>query len=226
MVAYEAVDGTASDPPGPDYNIAPTDPVLTVRTRVRDGVRELSVARWGLVPSWAPDLRRAARHINARAETVQRQPAFRSAFARRRCLVPADGWYEWVRDGTGPGKQAYYLTPRNGGGLVFAGLWDSWGPQRLLTVTIVTTAAVGPLVRVHARMPLVLPRGRHRGWLDPAHPDPAEFLAPPAEDLLAELEIRPVGPAVGNVANDGPDLTRHRDPDPDADRDPIAPLLF
>lgn len=215
IVEYEAVDGTGGRPPPPDYNIAPTDPVLTVRTRVRDGVRELSLAHWGLVPSWASDRKVGARQINARAETVQQLPAFRSAFARRRCLVPADGWYEWVAgtDDGKPGKQAYYLTPYDGAGVAFAGLWEVWGEQRLLTVTILTSAAVGALAGVHSRMPLVLPPQRFAAWLDPGFPDPGELLAPTPDDLVAGLEIRPVGPRVGNVAHDGPELTRRREPD-------------
>ncbi len=238
IVEYDAVDGTGGAVLPPDYNIAPTDPVLAVRTRASDGGRELSLARWGLVPSWAPDRRVGARYINARAETVQQLPAFRSAFTRHRCLIPADGWYEWVasarsgrlRRGTyvgadPPGRQAYYVTPYDGSGIAFAGLWEVWGERRLLTVTILTSAAVGPLAEVHSRMPLVLPPQRFAAWLDPSHQDPRALLEPTPDDLVARLEIRPVGPRVGNVANDGPELTRRVEPSLPADR-PGAQLLF
>lgn len=209
---YEAVDGTDGAAPGPDYNVAPTDPVLTVRTRAGDGQRVVSVARWGLVPSWAADRRGAAGRINARAETVADAPSFRSAFARRRCLVPADGWYEWVR--TGSARQVYFMTPYDGGGLAFAGLWEAWGDPPLLTVTILTAPAVGPLAAVHHRMPLVLPREWYAGWLDGTHPEPERLLAPTPAALVAGLEVRPVGSRVGAVSSAGPDLVRRQEPDP------------
>jgi len=219
---FEAAD-LLTEPLLADYNVAPTDPVPVVLTRHRPGDgagrvaspvgRQLRLARWGLVPSWAPDTRRAARHINARAETVTELPAFRSAVRRRRCLVPADGWYEWAPRDDGPGRQPTYLTPRDGGVLAFAGLYEIWGPDRLLTSSIVTTAAVGELVRVHDRMPLVLPRSAWAAWLDPAREDVAELLVPDRA-LVDGLELRPVGPAVGTVANDGPGLIERVEPTP------------
>jgi putative SOS response-associated peptidase YedK len=208
---FEAADATG-EPWAADYNIAPTDPVPVVLTRHRSGdrggpvVRQLRLARWGLVPSWAADTRRAAKLINARAETVTELPAFRSAVVRRRCLVPADGWYEWAPRPDGAGRQPTYLTPADGGVLAFAGLYETWGPDRLLTSAIVTTAAVGELTTVHSRMPLVLPRAAWVTWLDPERADVTELLAPPDPELVAGLELRPVGPAVGNVGNDGPQL--------------------
>jgi putative SOS response-associated peptidase YedK len=172
-------------------------------------VRVLAVARWGLLPPWARDVREGARLINARAETVATSRAFATSYARRRCLIPADGWYEWVRrDGAGAraGKQAYFMTRPDGGPLVFAGLWTVWGegPAQLLTCSIVTTPAVGDLALVHNRMPLVLPDHRWPGWL--AGPAEPALLAPTPEDYVAGLEIRPVGAAVGDVRNDGPEL--------------------
>lgn len=198
----------------PSWNVAPTDPVPAVLTRRRPGeadgpvVRHIRVVRWGLVPSWASDASIASRLINARAETAATMPAFRSALARRRCLIPADGWYEWVPRADGAGRQAYYLTPRDGSVLAFAGLYEFWGDadQRLTTCSIVTTAAVGELVRVHDRMPLVLPRLLWAAWLDPGSDDPSALLAPPAPAVAAAIDMRPVGPAVGNVANNGPEL--------------------
>ena len=127
--------------------------------------RVLSVAKWGLVPSWAKDASGGARMLNARSESLVDKPAFRAAFARRRCLIPADGWFEWTPRTDGPGKQAYFMTAE--GGLVFAGLWEVWGvgDERLYTCTVVTTAALGQLTAVHDRMPLVLTRDRWAAWL-------------------------------------------------------------
>ncbi|HEU4424473.1 MAG TPA: SOS response-associated peptidase [Pilimelia sp.] len=194
----------------PDYNVAPTDPVPVVRvSSSRSGARVVAVARWGLLPPWSRDPRAGANMINARAETVATSRAFATSYARRRCLIPADGWYEWLRrEGSGgrAGKQAYFMTVPGGGLLAFAGLWTVWGegPDRLLTCSIVTTPAVGDLALVHDRMPLVLPPERWTDWL--AGPAGAPLLAPTPEDFVAGLEIRPVGPAVGDVRNDGPDL--------------------
>jgi len=213
IVEYEAVDGTADARLPADYNVAPTVPVHAVRTRVRDGVRELSVLRWGLVPSWAENPRIGGRFINARAESVTMKPAFRSAFTRRRCLIPADGWFEWTPRVDRPGKQAYFLTPYDGAGLAFAGLWEVWGgaEERMLTCTIITTEATGQLTAIHDRMPLVLPAAAYAAWLDPEHPDPAALLKTPSAEFVAGLELRPVGAEVGNVANTGADLLRRHD---------------
>ena len=190
----------------PDYNVAPTDPVPIVRRSQRRDGPVLSMARWGLVPSWAADASGAARMINARAETVATARAYAPSFARRRCLVPADGWYEW-RKLTARAKQPYFMTPRDGGPLVFAGLWTVWGEaeRRLLTCSVVTTAAVGEFALVHDRMPLLLPPDRWALWME-ATADPASLLAAPPGAYLDTLEIRPVGAAVGDVRNDGPRL--------------------
>jgi putative SOS response-associated peptidase YedK len=212
---FDALDETA-EALAPDYNVAPTDPVSMVRVSARvggpvpgpgGGVRPvLSAARWGLVPPWAKDPRAGARMINARAETLASSSAYARPFAQRRCLVPADGWYEWLRRGTG--KQAYFMTPADGSVLAFAGLWTAWNRpgsgDRLLTFSVVTMAAIGDLALVHDRMPLVLPPLRWASWL--GGPPGDDLLAPPAEEYLGGLEIRPVGPAVGDVRNDGPAL--------------------
>ncbi|MFJ6198321.1 SOS response-associated peptidase [Micromonospora sp. NPDC092111] len=195
--SYDDTDGRL----GPDHNVAPTDPVPLVRVDPEGG-RVLSVGRWGLVPHWSRSAAGAARMINARAETVATSRAYAEPFARRRCLVPADGWYEWARR-AGGGKQPYYLTPRDGSVLALAGIWSRW--ESMLTFSVLTTAAVGELAEVHDRMPLLLPRDRWAGWLAPAD-DPAALLAPPSPQWLGGLEIRPVGPAVGDVRNDGPGL--------------------
>jgi putative SOS response-associated peptidase YedK len=198
---FEAFDDTR-DGLVADYNVAPTDPVPVVRVSQRLGGRTLSVARWGLVPSWSGDTRGAARMINARAETVATTPAYARAFAGKRCLVPADGWYEWVRR-PGGGKQAYFMTSPEP--VVFGGLWAAWGDQKLLTCSIVTMAALGDLALVHDRMPLVLAPDRWAAWLAGGG-EAAELLAPPSDATLAGIEIRPVGTRVGDVRNDGPDL--------------------
>ncbi|NLU76900.1 SOS response-associated peptidase [Micromonospora sp. HNM0581] len=202
---FEAVDETM-DGLVADYNVAPTDPVPLVRVSAA-GHRALSVGRWGLVPSWSRTPAGAARMINARVERIVSSRAYAPAFDRRRCLVPADGWYEWVRlaDGT---KQPYYLTPRDGSVLAFAGIWSVWdGPDStLLTCSVLTTTALGELAEVHDRMPLLLPPERWASWLDRVA-EPAELLVPPPVDWLARLEVRPVGRAVGDVRNDGPELT-------------------
>src|SRR5262249_45458077 len=163
-----------------------------------------SVARWGLVPSWARDASGAARMINARAETVATARAYATSFASRRCLVPADGWYEWVRRSSKE-RQPYFMTRLDGAVLAFAGLWTVWGDQ-LLTCAIVTTAAVGELATVHDRMPLVLPRDRWREWLDGDAARASTLLTPPSPEAVGMLEVRPVGVAVGDVRNDGPGL--------------------
>ncbi|WP_432835398.1 SOS response-associated peptidase [Dactylosporangium sp. CA-092794] len=190
----------------PDYNVAPTDPVPIVRVSRSAGGRVLGTARWGLVPSWAKDPKAGARMINARVETVTTSSAFAQSFARRRCLVPADGWYEWVR-GPEKAKQPYFMTLGAAEPCVFAGLWTVWGKaeSRLVTCSIITTPAVDDLALIHDRMPLLLPADRWAAWLS-AEPGPA-LLAPTPSSHVARLELRPVGPRVGDVHNDGPDLT-------------------
>jgi putative SOS response-associated peptidase YedK len=188
---------------GPSWNVAPTDPVPVVRVSAGRGQRVLQTARWGLVPPWATDPRAGARMINARSETVATSPAFAPSFARRRCLVPADGWFEWVRSGRQ--RQAFYMTPADGSALAFAGIWSAWGPEPLLTCSVLTTAAVGGPARVHDRMPLILPRERWAGWLAGGG-EAADLLRPMTERELAAIEVRPVGPAVGNVRNNGSHL--------------------
>jgi putative SOS response-associated peptidase YedK len=215
---FEAADETGEL--APTWNAAPTDAVPFVRA-VGDpadgpaGRRVLRLARWGLVPHWSKDARGAARMINARAETIAGTPAFARAFAARRCLIPADGWYEWHRaDGR---TQPYFLTPADGGVLAFAGVWSRWRPagpdgpgDELVSCAVVTTAATGQLAGVHERMPLFLDPGRWQEWLC-GEPGP-QLLRPPSPQRVTELEIRPVGTAVGNVRNNGPTLIRRVNP--------------
>ncbi|MGW0216852.1 SOS response-associated peptidase [Micromonospora chokoriensis] len=189
----------------PDHNVAPTDRVPLVRVSP-EGHRSLCVGRWGLLPHWSRSAAGAARMINARAETVATSRAYAGSFSRRRCLVPADGWYEWVRQPDG-GRQPYYMTPTDGSVLALAGIWSVWesGADSRLTFSVLTTAALGDLAEVHDRMPVLLPPGSWSSWLTQAD-EPERLLVPASAGQLAALEIRPVGPAVGDVRNDGPHL--------------------
>ena len=202
----------------PSWNVAPTDPVHAVLQR--DGRRSLRVLRWGLVPSWSRDARGAARMINARRETVTTKPAFRAAYARRRCLVPADGYYEWQR--VGDRKQPWFLSARDGRPLAMAGLYEVWSPpegERLWTCTVITTEAADDLGHVHDRTPLLVPREHWVRWLDPQVDDPGPELLVPARPGV--LDAWPVSAAVGNVRVNGPELV---EPLPDAR--PAPQVLF
>ena len=185
--------------PLPNFNLAPTQEAPVVV----DGPRRFEVMRWGLIPFWARDPRIGRRTINARAETLSDKPAFRAAFRARRCLVPADGFYEW----TGPRGQRRPLNIRRADGqpLALAGLWEShaeFGP----TFTIITTAPNAYMAAVHHRMPAVLERSDWDDWLAAEDEDPAwraALLRPAAEHVLTGY---PVSPAVNSVANNGPEL--------------------
>lgn len=204
----------AEEPPlAPRYNIAPTQPVVAVRRRT-DGRRTGDLCSWGLVPPWSRDPRVGAKMFNARSETVDQKPSFREAFARRRCLVPVTGFYEWAR--TGGQSSPHYFSARDGGLLGLAGLWERWeypGGDVLETCSVLTTAANRLMRRVHHRMPVIIPPAEHQHWLDPAaqldHLMP--LLAPAPEDTLRSW---PVAPLVNRVANDGPQLIApvHDDP--------------
>jgi len=217
---FEALDETGGVLT-PDYNVAPTDPVPVVTAAT--GGRVLRVARWGLVPPWARDARIGVRMINARAETAMSSNTFAPSFRQRRCLIPADGWYEW-RTTEGGGKQAYFLTGPHV--LAFAGLW-SVSAAGLVTCAIVTAAAIGHLASVHDRMPLIITPDRWARWLT-APADPATLLAVPSLSFLDSLEVRPVSPAVGDVRNDGPALTARVSVTaaPGNDAQPTDPTLF
>jgi putative SOS response-associated peptidase YedK len=207
----------------PRYNIAPTQDVPVIRQRKDPaGQRTVQMLRWGLVPSWAESLAGGAKMINARAETVTEKPAFRRAFARRRCLVPADGFYEW-RPGD-PAKQPYLITARDGAPLAFAGLWERWSPPAeangllpedreadrrpyIDSFTIVTTKANAALTPLHPRMPVILAPSDYGRWLDPASelPELLALLEPAPDDLLHHVAV---DRRVNNVRNDDADLLR------------------
>jgi putative SOS response-associated peptidase YedK len=218
---FDAVDAAGEDAPRPDFNVAPTKTVMTVVTRhPRDAdgqpepdrtERSLRVMRWGLVPHWAKTKSVGAKMINARADTAASKPAFKSSLARRRCLLPADGWFEWRRDGGH--KQPFFMTRSDGASLAMAGLWSTWhDPETdqdappLVTCAVLTTDAVGELAGIHDRMPLLLAPRDWAAWLDPDRSDVTDLLVPPAEDLVDALELRPVSDAVNSVRNNGPEL--------------------
>ncbi|MBK8459672.1 MAG: SOS response-associated peptidase [Micropruina sp.] len=204
--------------PQAKFNTAPTDPVPAVLERMvsddpqAEPVRRLVPLRWGLVPSWSADAKGAARMINARVETVTSKPAFRTAMASRRCLLPADGYYEWypldVTEARGkPLKQPYFIRPADGGLFVMAGLYEFWkdpSGEWLATTTVITTRSTDAIGRIHDRMPLVVPRENWQAWLDPRRRDGALDLVAPH----ADLEAYPVSMLVNRVANDGPELIR------------------
>ena len=174
----------------PRYNIAPSQPVATVRAAPAGSGRELALLRWGLIPSWSKDPAIGNRLINARAETAREKPSFRNAFRRHRCLIPANGFYEWQRRERG--KQPYFVRMRDERVFAFAGLWDRWeSPDEgvIETCAILTTSANAVLAPIHDRMPVILPRTEYARWLDPALLDTdslAPLLAPfPPEDMLA-----------------------------------------
>jgi len=188
----------------PDWNVAPTKPVTVVVER--GARRTLATMRWGLVPSWATDPTIGGRLINARLETVQEKPAFRDALATRRCLLPADGWYEWTSQ-PGGARQPYFLTPPDGSVLALAGLWERWYDaegRTLLTTTIVTGPASDELRVLHDRAPVVIPREQWAEWLDPRTAAPATLLRPTPDGVV---RAHPVSPDVGDIRANGPALT-------------------
>ena len=182
----------------PSYNVAPTQQVAAVLED--EGGRRLEMLRWGLVPSWAEDPEIGARMINARSETAPEKPSFRSAFRRRRCLIAADGFYEWKRENGG--KQPYYFRMQDGRPFAFAGLWESWekGDGILRTCTILTTRANSVLEDIHDRMPVILPHDAYNAWLDPDadREELGELMIPyPGDDL----ETYPVSRFVNSPRN-------------------------
>jgi putative SOS response-associated peptidase YedK len=189
----------------PRYNVAPTQPVPVVR--MAEGQRQFALMRWGLIPAWVEDPRGFALLLNARAETVNDKPAFRNPMKRRRCLFPADGFYEWkVEAGR---RQAHFASAASGGAMAFAGLWETWiGPngEEIDTAAIVTTRANVEMAAVHPRAPAILPPERFDAWLDCRHVDEqtAAALIEPAPD--GSMQVREVSPAVNHVANDSAEL--------------------
>lgn len=189
----------------PRYNIAPTQPIAIVR--LVDGERHFALVRWGFLPSWVKDPKTFTPVINARGESVIDKPAFRAAMKRRRCLIPADGFYEWQK--AGDRKRPYFVRARSGAPLAFAGLWETWaGPngEELETAAIVTTRANRSLSPIHDRMPVIVPPEAFGLWLNNAEVDAttaAALIQPAPDDLLEAYEI---STAVNRAANDSPKL--------------------
>ena len=194
------------------YNIAPTQAVLNVRASKPgeedlggEGVRDAFLARWGLIPSWAKDPSIGAKMINARAETITEKPSFRAAFRRRRCLIPADSFYEWKT--IGGAKQAFRITFDDGEPFAFAALWEDWlgaDGSEIESCTIVTTDAAPAIEDIHHRMPVILDPEGFETWLT-GEPEKAEALLHPY-DGPRRLMSGPISNRVNNVRNDGPEL--------------------
>lgn len=190
---------------GPNYNVAPTHEMPIVRRKEGDRRNELVTARWGLIPHWAKDKKIAYSTINARSETAASKPAFRDAFKRRRCLVVADGFFEWRRDGKE--KWPHLIRLKGGGPFAFAGLWSTWRSpegEDVESYTIMTTEPNELMARIHNRMPVILGQDDHDRWLD-LDADAVDVLKPCPADWL---EAYPVDKRVGNVRNNDPDLIR------------------
>jgi putative SOS response-associated peptidase YedK len=193
----------------PRYNVAPTQPVLVIRQNPADPTRALSQMRWGLIPSWSKDMSGAARMINARSETAHLLPAFRDALKHRRCLVPADGFYEWKR--TGKTKQPYCFEVNGGQLFAFAGLWDRWkGPSGdwIKTCTILTTTPNAVTAAVHDRMPVILNASDYDLWLDPGLKDTADALEMLKPYDAIQMGAYPVSSRVNQVQNDDADCAK------------------
>jgi putative SOS response-associated peptidase YedK len=201
----------------PRFNIAPTQEVVVIRAEEQAQHRTATLMRWGLVPAWAKELGGGPPQINARAETLAEKPMFRTAYRRRRCLIPADGFYEWQADPNAAGskakKQPFYIHRPDQQPFAFAGLWESWrgpggtsrdsdAPVVLESCTIVTTSANRRLSALHDRMPVILSPLDYSSWLDPQNEDSAslsKLLTPCGDD---ELIAEPVSTHVNRVAND------------------------
>jgi len=192
----------------PRYNIAPTQPVPVIRQHPKEAVRQLSLMRWGLTPSWARDSSGAAQMINARAETASIKPAFRDAMKSGRCLIPADGFYEWMR--TGKTKQPFCFEVNNGKLFGFAGLWDRWknpSGQWVKSCSILTTTSNAVTAAVHDRMPAILDPDSYELWLDPGMTNVAAV-----SELLKPFDARlmrcyPVSTRINSVVNDDPECS-------------------
>jgi putative SOS response-associated peptidase YedK len=208
----------------PNWNVAPTNDVWAVlegADRETGALeRQMRPLRWGLVPSWAKSLSVGSKMINARVETVHEKPAYRRAFAKRRCLLPADGFYEWVAvpatEDTKAYKQPYFISPEGGQDMAFAGMYEFWRDRDVAgdddpgawwaTCTIITTEATDAAGRVHPRMPLTIAAVDYDTWLDPEHQDVDELRALLTAPADGHLAARPVSTAVNNVRNNGPHL--------------------
>lgn len=185
----------------PRYNIAPTQTVLAFRDSDQ---REFFNPKWGLIPSWAKDAKIGASCINARSETIDTKPAFRTAFKKRRCVIVADGFYEWRK----PEKTPFFISLKDGETMAFAGLWETWNsPDGVVeTCSICTTDANDMMGRLHDRMPVILPGPMIDTWLDQKFSDTVALKAMLQPYSSVDMQAWEVGKAVGNVKNQGPEL--------------------
>lgn len=188
----------------PRYNAAPTQMLPVVRCTEQGDDRETAIMRWGLVPGWSRDGRMKSVLANARSETIARKPAFRDAFRRRRCLVPADGFFEWK--GTARGRMPWLFEPSDGIPFCFAGLWEYWsgpGAEPFESFTILTTTPNAVVADFHDRMPVILPAAAREAWMaaDAGEDDLTALLVPVSEGAM---RARPVNPRLNSVANDDP----------------------
>ena len=214
-----------------DYNVAPTKRIYAVLQHKEEEERELRLVRWGLVPSWAKDTSGGARMINARSETVAVKPAFRAAFSRRRCLIPADGYYEWMTEGKA--KKPFYIYRTDGGVLAFAGIYELWRNSLVpedhedawyWSASIITTQATDDIGRIHDRTPMVIAPENWTDWLDPANHEKELLLAtmrPATLSGTGGLASHSVSTAVNSVRNNGPSLI-----EPLGDAEPPGSSLF
>jgi putative SOS response-associated peptidase YedK len=185
----------------PRYNIAPSQDVVSI---LRNGSAHLEWLRWGLIPSWAAEETIGSRMINARAETLAEKPSFKRLLRTRRCLIVADGFYEWQRHQNG--KTPMYITLRDRAPFAFAGLWDQWSDaegRTLRTCTIVTTEPNELLAPIHNRMPVILPRTACERWLDPTVREPEALLPLLRPYPAEEMQARPVSRLVNDPRNEG-----------------------
>jgi len=220
LVGELRVDLVADELPPPSYNVAPTDPVAVVldSAKTEPPTRRLEPARWGLVPSWAKDLSIGARAFNARSEELEEKAMFKNALQKRRAIIPSTGYYEWQLQADGKTKIPHFIHPEDGSPLLFAGLYEWWkdpskaddAPDRwVLSFTILTREAMGPLGSIHGRMPVFMDQDHADAWLDPTVDYPRDVLdaAVDAAPYVAEtLAWHAVDTAVGNVRNNSPAL--------------------
>lgn len=185
----------------PRFNIAPSQPIAAILKSPDDQERHFQLLKWGLIPSWAKDPSIGNRLINARGETVATKPSFRAAFKRRRCLIPATGFYEWQKHKGG--KQPFYIRLRNQQPFAFAGLWETW--QDIDTCTIITTEANEELEPIHNRMPVILNPEDYDTWLDPDNQDTAELQSLLLPFPSEAIEAYPISTHVNKPANDSPE---------------------
>lgn len=203
-------DAKPSGPTTPRHNVSPSHEVAVVRVLPPDRERKLDLLRWGLIPPWSKDSSLSGgRMINARSESVTEKPSFRTPLKRQRCLVPADGFYEWKK--ADKRNQPYFIRLKTESPFAFAGLWEKWtGPdgKGVGTFTILTTYANEFLKDIHERMPVILHPEDYDAWLDPKIQDPTAVLPLLKPYPVEEMEAYPVGPYVNSPKNDGPDCIR------------------